>query len=422
MRKSQKLTLEASTLRQAINTFNAVEKPTDEQRTEVQATMKRSDELEVELRASITAEAAEDAEIEVRHASTDSPEQRERVELRSKASLGRYLTGHGRALNGAEAELSEAAGLADGQIPLELWDVPETRQADRETRASAITPAPGTVGLNLQPLAPMVFAPSIASMLRIEMPAVESGTFAIGTITTAATADAVAKSAEVPETAAAFTVATTTPHRVGAGLNLAAEDVAAVGQSNFEGLLRDHISLVLSDHLDALILNGDSASQDDETLGMLARLTNPAAPAAGVAGWAQFLELYATGVDGLWAESVGDVSLLVGLESYRHALQTYRSVETDLSVIAFGSAQTGGLRTNKRMPDKAAHVQQAILCRKGRPAMRTAVAPHWGYASIDDIYTGARKGERRYVVSVLVGDLILVQPDAYQQVALRVSV
>ena len=45
--------------------------------------------------------------------------------------------------------------------------------------------------------------------------------------------------------------------------------------------------------------------------------------------------------------------------------------------------------------------------------MRTAVCPHWGYLSIDDIYTGARKGQRRYVLSVLIGDVILVQPSAY---------
>ena len=51
--------------------------------------------------------------------------------------------------------------------------------------------------------------------------------------------------------------------------------------------------------------------------------------------------------------------------------------------------------------------------------MRTAVAPHWGYLSIDDIYSGARKGERRFVISALVGDLILVQPDAYAQVAFQ---
>ena len=53
--------------------------------------------------------------------------------------------------------------------------------------------------------------------------------------------------------------------------------------------------------------------------------------------------------------------------------------------------------------------------------MMTAVVPHWGYLSVDDIYTGAAKGSRRFVISVLVGDVILVQPDAYSQVAFRVS-
>ena len=84
---------------------------------------------------------------------------------------------------------------------------------------------------------------------------------------------------------------------------------------------------------------------------------------------------------------------------------------------------TAGWWTNKRMPSAtAAHIQQAILCRKGRMGMRTAVVPHWGYLSIDDIYSGARKGERRFVVSVLVGDLILVQPDAYSRVSFRTAV
>ncbi len=81
---------------------------------------------------------------------------------------------------------------------------------------------------------------------------------------------------------------------------------------------------------------------------------------------------------------------------------------------------TAGWWTNKRMPAKATHTQQAIACRKGR-SMRTAVAPQWGYLSVDDIYTGGRKGERYFTVSVLVGDVLLVQPDAYAQVAFRVS-
>ena len=79
----------------------------------------------------------------------------------------------------------------------------------------------------------------------IEMPTVDvRHLHATATLTTAATADAVAKSAAVPETAAGWTPTSTTPHRVGAGLDLSLEDLASVGAENFESLLRQHISLV----------------------------------------------------------------------------------------------------------------------------------------------------------------------------------
>ena len=94
--------------------------------------------------------------------------------------------------------------------------------------------------------------------------------------------------------------------------------------------------------------------------------------------------------------------------------------------------QTGGFWTNKRMPDAATYltvtnVQQAILYRMGRSmmggsgGMRTAVCPHWNEISIDDIYTGSASGQRFFTLHVLLGDVILVQPDAYEQVAFRVS-
>ena len=82
----------------------------------------------------------------------------------------------GRMVDGAEAELQAAAGVGGHGIPLELWDVPISRrdgEGERETRA--ITPAPGTVGVNLDAIRPAVFANSIAPRLGIEMPRVMSG-------------------------------------------------------------------------------------------------------------------------------------------------------------------------------------------------------------------------------------------------------
>lgn len=419
--------------RQRMVELSRADELTDETRAELDRIEAGTPDLERQVRAAVLAVETEDAESEEAGRETrEDPETRERIELRSKASLGRYLVGAGRGkVDGAERELAEAVGLADGQIPLELWDVPRAERRDeggeRETRA--ITPAPATVGINLDVLRPQVFAPSIVDKLMVEMPMVESGTYATGTITTAATADAVAKSAEVPETAGAFTVSTTTPHRVGASLNLSAEDIAAVGQANFESVLRQHISLVLSDELDDQLLNGDD--QNDDLAGFFQRLTDPSAPGATAAKFDDFVASFAGGLDGLWASTMAEVSILAGVETYQLSAKTFRDVGTnnghrgDISFADYARQHTAGWWTNKRMPVKANHIQQAILCRKGRSMQpsptRLAVAPHWGYISVDDIYTGARKGERRYVLSVLVGDLILVQPDAYAQVSFRVS-
>ena len=409
---------------------------TDETRAEFDRLEQGTPDMERQIRAATLAVEQEDADSRVETRNGETPEERERLELRSRASLGNYLVAamRGRAPNGAEAELQQAAGV-DG-IPIELWNVPrqEARQNGGDMETRAITAAPATVGINLDVLRPMVFAPSIVDKLMVEMPQVESGTFATGTITTAATADAVAKGADVPETAGEFTVATTTPHRVGASLNLSAEDIAAVGQANFESLLRQHISLVLSDELDDQLLNG--AAADNDLSGFFARLTDPAAPAAGVVNFDGFLAQFAGGIDGLWASTMNEVAIVCGVDTYQLSAKTFRDrvIDTgqrggvslgDTSFADYARQHAAGWWTNKRMPAKAAHIQQAILCRKGRSTMptptRLAVAPHWGYISIDDIYTGARKGERRYVLSVMVGDLILVQPDAYSQVAFRVS-
>ena len=421
MLQSQKLNLKLSETRQKLNELAGIDELTDEQRSELDKLQGEYPDLEKRYRAAVVAEGDE-----AEQAAKDDPgmdaETRERIELRSKAKLTDFFRSAltGRALTGAAAELQQAAGV-DG-IPLELWDVPKP-----ETRA--ISAAPATVGVNLDTLRPAVFAPSIADKLGIAMPEVGSGTYATGTITTSTEADAVAKEADVPERAAVFNVETTTPHRVGASLNLAIEDIASVGASNFEATLRENVSLVLSDELDDQAINGDGAN--DDLTGIFARLTDPAAPGAEVAGFSTFLEAFASGIDGLWASMMKEVTIVAGVETYRLSASVYPAMGgSPFATFAdYAGKLLGGWFTNKRMPAAASNIQQAILYRHGRQmldgmdgkAMRTAVCPTWGYVSIDDIYTGARKGTRRFVVSVLVGDVILVQPDAYSQVSFRVA-
>ena len=307
MTKTQKLQIERSEKRQRVNELLEIEPDqlTDEQRAEMKTLTKRLQEIEPELRAAI----ATDGTDETRATDTVDAETRERLELRGKASLCRYFEARmrGKLPDGAEAELQAAADAGDG-IPLELWDVPNER---RQQEDRATTPAPDTVGVNLDTIRPMVFANSIAPMLGIEMPRVASGTYATATIGTSATAAAKAKGAAIVATAGALTVQTTTPKRIAARLELAIEDIAAVGQSNFEAILRQNLSLALSDQLDNYAINGvraDNAAGDAaaQPKGIFAQLTDPTAPNS-IANFDAFAAAHAGGVDGLWARSIMDV-------------------------------------------------------------------------------------------------------------------
>ena len=391
--------------------LSLVEELTDEQRSELDVIEKGTPDLERQMRAATIALEDEEKDAETRAATDPDAGQRERIELRSKAMLSNYLmnAARGRMADGAEAELQAAAGVSGHGIPLELWDVPiERRHGEDGREVRAITPAPGTVGVNLDPIRPAVFANAIAPRLGIEMPRVASGTFASGTITTSQTATALAKQGAAVGNAGAITISTATPKRVSARLELTLEDIAAVGQANFESILRENLSLALSDQLDDQTINGDGTAPN--LAGIFSRLTDPTAVPAAVASFDTFVEMFAGGVDGLWANTVKEVAIVGGVETYRLSAQTFRDPVSGTaggrgatSFADYAMEHFGGWWTNTRMPDPATYmtvdnVQQAILYRMGRSmmggagAMRTAVCPHWNVIDIDDIYSGSAQG------------------------------
>ena len=403
-----------------------VDSLTDEARGELDAIEKGTADLERQIRAATVGLEEEEREAETK--ATDSPdaEQRERVELRGKAMLTNYLmaAARGRMVDGAEAELAAAAGVQ--HIPLELWDVP----VPAEHRAA--TEAPGTVGVNLDAIRPAVFANSIAPRLGIEMPRVMSGTYASATIATSTAAAALAKGADADATAATFNVTAVTPKRISARLSLQIEDIAAVGQANFESILRENLALVLSDELDDQVITGNGTALN--LTGILERLSAPTAPGAAVAVFDDFVGRFTEGIDGLWASTMQEVAIVCGPDTYKVAAKAFRdgtggnANRGEIAFSDYAMANFGGFWTNKRMPDTASNIQAGILYRKGRNmaggagAMRTAVCPHWNEVSIDDIYSGSASGTRHFTMHVLLGDVILVQPAAYAETSFRVSV
>ena len=419
----QRLEVERSEIRERIRDLLGEDELSTEQRAELDSLTKRAQQIEPELRAAILTEPDPVT-------SPSAPaEDRGRLELRARASVGRYLLAamRGRSVSGAERELAEEVGLDGGQIPLEMWEPTTT-----EHRADVVTGAPGTVGVNLDRLAPAIFAPSILPRLGVEMPRVASGTYTSGTITTSLTAKAESKGDAAMATAAAFTITSATPKRISARLSIAIEDVAAVGQANFESILRENLSLVLSDRLDRQGLHGDGNAPNLQ--GLIGRLTAPTDPTE-VAGWGDFARLPSDHVDGLWSSTEAQVSLLVNPEAYRLAARTFREPAAvgqpadtysdtpgDMSAGAYVGKVSGGWWTNARMPATASGISGGIAYRMGRAGgMRTAVCPHWNFVQIDDIYTGSAKGERYFTAHVLLGDVIVVQPGAYARFALKVA-
>ena len=196
--------------------------------------------------------------------------------------------------------------------------------------------------------------------------------------------------------------------------------------------MRENLSLALSAELDSQGLNGDGVAPN--LAGLFLRLSNPSTSPSGVAGFDDFVAAFAAGVDGLWATSGSQVSLLVGVDTYRLAMQTFRDTATDadlgsISFSDYASQHYASFMTNSRMPDAATdHIQQAILYRLGRSmmggsmGMRTAVCPVWADSiGIDDVYSGSAKGERYVTFHVLLGDILIVQAGAYAQVQFQTS-
>ena len=415
MTKIEELTEQYNGLVTECNTLLAIasDKRTEEQRTRMPTLDREISDLDTEMK--LTKRTSTET-TETRQAGVDS-EMRERIELRSKARFGNYLDKafRGRQVDGAESEFMDAAGVTSG-IPLELFETLRPTQAEEQR---ALTPAPSSTGATFAPLVPFIFSASVAEMLGIEMPTVPSGAFVSGTISTSVPADTLAKGGDAPNTAAAITATSVSPKRIASQLQIAIEDVAAIGSESFSSMLMSHTSSKVSSELDDQILNGTGNS--NEVTGLFQRLDNPNAPASAVETFARFLAIQSSGIDGLFATELSHVQLLVGVDSYRLAAATLRGSDSAQSAASYMALNGAGFGTSSKMPAKVGHIQQGILCRKGQPGQRLAVAPTWGSVEVDDIYTDAKKGLRNFTVSVLVGDVIVQQPAAYSQVAFRVS-
>ena len=418
MTNVQKIQIRLSEVRERLNDISGLEGEalTDEIRAEAATLHPEFKDLELRYRSATVAEGEEAAKVVTEP--PESSEVRERRELRGRARLTNYVVAaiRGRQVDGAEAEFADACEVR-GDIPLDLFQ-PDPRKAAEER---VVTSAPGTAGINVAPIQPHVFAPSIAPYLGIDMPMVGSGTFSQARINAALSADSEAKGAAAAATAATFAVKSATPKRVSARLELLAEDIAAAGVSNFEAALRQNLTMALSAELDKQVIAGAGAGNDLE--GLLHGLTDAAVDGTTLTFQHGITKMAAL-VDGLWATETAHIRQIVGVATYRLAAGVFAgsaSNKGERPLADYLRDQSGGFRTNSRMPAVDSTKQAGIAFRSGVSGVRTAVCPHWGRIAITDVYSGSAKAETAVTFHVILGNVLVIQPGAYAETEYKVS-
>ena len=270
MLRSQKLEIKSVEIRGILSELAGLDSLEEDQRTELKEKTAELRQVEEQRVASLEIETLESEQAEKSTNGTNpDPEERERLEILGKARLGNALRAvmDGRPLQGAENELRSAYGLSgDHEIPHELF---EPREA-KDQRAATDAPATGTQ-VNEQPVQPFIYKEGVAGFLGIDMPQVGGGTASHPVLTTGTPAGMKAKGAAADETAAAFTISTSTPKRVTGSFRVRVEDMALFPQ--LEDSLRRDIPQSLSNAVEEQLLNGDGVAPNIN--GLLQRLTDP---------------------------------------------------------------------------------------------------------------------------------------------------
>lgn len=426
--QKQKNDIELRLARNRAELAKVGELPVDEQRSA--ETMERVSKINAEMRSDNEqlATVLQALPGEARVADGMDPEVRERDQLRKRSSLSRFIEArlNGRVLDGSEEEYRAATGVTPGSIPLELFEPRDWR----EERAITGAPAVGTP-VNTTPVAPYVFASSLAPSLAIEIRSAGApGAYNVPRITTppAAGAGPVAAGAAADETAGVMDIVSTNARRLPASVRTNIEGIWQLGQE-YEDALRESVRMQLSDALDNQIINGAAAAPNLN--GLITQIGLPNAAETSVVDWADAIGSFVDRVDGLWAGSGEEVFGVVHPTGYKFIGKLYRTPLTsgaygEVSAAQHINQRTAGLRAHTRMPDEYDsgtldnHVA-VLYARRGRSGVTRAILPTWGEIAIDDPYSDAAKGERVYTFTMGVGALVLVHSAAYAVGAWKLS-
>ena len=385
-----------SETRERLNVLAAKADLTDAETTELTECRNKATELEGELRKALADDNGE--HVDDQGGEVVDGETRERREIRSRATLVRFIeaASENRTVDGAELELSAAYGCRAGHMPLCMI---EERQRTPQREERAITP-----GVELprptSAIAPVIFERTAGAALGVQFPTVESGQAGYPVLTTAPTAGTLAKDADAPATAGAFRLDSRVPTRVSGQFEVRVEDLALL--PNMEQSLVGAINDSIGDQVDAGLFNGAAANftTDGSIRGLFAQASDVTADSA-IETFAKGVSRFAKLVDGQYANGMGDLRAVIGVETYARYASQFQS-NGDTSLYDYLMARLGGIRVSKRIPAASSDAQKGLVARTaGSQPIRV---PVWqGMQLIRDPFSEAGKGQIKITAVMLVG-------------------
>ncbi|MDE0205989.1 MAG: phage major capsid protein [Candidatus Tectomicrobia bacterium] len=407
MTKRQKLALEASEKRQRLNELLALDELTDEQRSEMDTLTKRMGQIEVETRAAITAEAAEEAEARGLFGNNGDGEPAETRRLLDTVTLADYLgpAAGGGGIEGRAAELNGALkvplqGKGGGvAVPWDVLATPELRQAPAgEVERRAFTTTTQNDGPQMQrPILQRLFGPGVMDALGVRMDTVPVGRTEWPLISGgAAPAQAKEGTAAAAAVAATFTFANLKAKRLTGVYEYTHEEAASV--ADIEQALRRDLADAVRSAMSNLIINGATpdGTNPERVQGFLNAISAPA-DAGSTAVYGDYAGAHASGIDGIHAEMETEVSSVIGTDVYQHAATVYQTGSGESGSEAL-RRRSRSCRASTYIPDASSGQSKGNLFHlagmNGGGIMRgDSVAAVWPTLEvIRDIYTKASQG------------------------------
>ena len=290
---------------------------TDETRAELDGIETGTPDLERQLRAATV--AVETEETEQRDAAAPAnkegldAEDRERLELRSKVRMGRYVLAamENRSVDGAEGELNAAVGIGANRFPLELLAPPSRRTEDRATTDADTMTVPRT-------WLDRLFAETAAMRLGITMESVPAGSASFPVTTAGASAAQRGKDEAAADTAWTVGVVELKPKRNAATLKFSIEDTARI--PGLEAALTRDLRMALTEGVDRAVFIGDSGATPNagDIVGLTtAAITETTLTQANKVKGPETLAAFVEMLDGIHATMLADLNIVAAVGAGR---------------------------------------------------------------------------------------------------------